>query len=633
MSLISSLISILPFDLISPSHEFQSISQQKQFERHSKLIQPLNSNQYHNFFNSFTTFERTILSTPSNLIVQHISQRRPQWNSTNVLKAFIKSAIRSHVETNCLTEIMFESALDQASKLDEEFERTGIIKGRLHGIPISLKDQIDLQGLDSSIGFSRYINQPANRNADLVQHLINEGAIIFVKTNVPQTMLAFECSNPIFGTTQNPHKKGFTCGGSSGGEAALLASDGSCIGIGSDIGGSLRIPAHYSGCYSLKPCAGRIPQTGLRAANPGFNEISSVVGPMARCVDDLILAMEVMIDTPEDLKRKLDLIPLQFRSDRLLRYQSLETPTSDSESSPRKLKLGFFVDDKLIKASPPCQRAVLETVERLRDRGHECVPINVDRIDVFQALELFVALSSADGYHTMLSKLGPDPCEPAMFLTTLGPRLPSFVRFVLVTFCRYVLGQTEIARLVNASRIKSAKEMQEWRVMKKAYEEKVRKYLWEDEKLDGVLCPTQAYPAVPIGSTWNKAMLAVSTLLWNVVDSTVGQMPITKVSLEKDQMNSTNTTTVADEDEDENHETKRESSLLETKLDQSLYDVNQMKGLPIGIQIVGAKWEEESVLGIMKLIEESWNDDEKQVRPGSFLNQIETQSDHHPKSW
>lgn len=620
MSFLSSLISILPFDLISPSNQFQSISTQKQFERHSKLIQPLNHshsnpNSNLNFFNSFTTFERTILSTPSITIVQHISQRRPQWTATNVLKAFIKSAIRAHVETNCLTEIMFESALDQAAALDEEFERTGIIKGRLHGLPISLKDQIDVQGLDSSIGFSRYINQAANRNADLVQHLINEGAIIFVKTNVPQTMLAFECSNPIFGTTQNPHKRGYTCGGSSGGEAALLASDGSCIGIGTDVGGSLRIPAHYSGCYSLKPCAGRIPQTGFRGADPGFNEISSVVGPMARCVDDLILAMEVMVDTPEDLKRKLGLIPSQFRSDELLRYQSLGSPTSDAESSPRKLRLGFFVDDKVIQASPPCQRAVLETVDRLRSRGHECVPLNLDRIDVIQALELFVALTSADGYHTMLSNIGPDPCEPAMFLTTLGPRLPSVLRFALVTFLRYALGQTALARLLNVSRIKPAKEMQEWRVRKKAYEEKVRQYLWEDEKLDAVLCPTQAFPAVPIGSTWNKSILAISTLLWNVVDSTVGQIPITKVKLEKDEIKTST----------------REPSLLEKKLTQSLYDLDRMENLPIGIQVVGGSWEEEKVLGIMKVIEECWNDDEKQVKPGSFLKQVELNGDK--KSW
>ncbi|KAH9824207.1 amidase signature domain-containing protein [Melampsora americana] len=616
MSFLASLLSILPFDLISPSNQFQSISEQKRFERHTKLVQPFNSsNQNHNFFNSFTTFERTILSTPSSTIVQHISQRRPQWNATNVVKAFIKSAIRAHVETNCLTEIMFESALDQAAALDEEFERTGVIKGRLHGLPISLKDQIDVQGLDSSIGFSRYANQPAHRNADLVQHLINEGAIIFVKTNVPQTMLAFECSNPLFGTTQNPHKRGFTCGGSSGGEAALLASDGSCIGIGTDVGGSLRIPAHYSGCYSLKPCAGRIPQTGFRAANPGFNEISSVVGPIARCVDDLILAMEVMVDTPEALKRKLGLIPSQFRSDELLRYQSLGTPTADAEASPKKLRLGYFIDDKFIQASPPCQRAVLETVERLRSRGHECVPLNVDRIDVLQAVELFVALSSADGYHTLLSNVGPDPCEPAMFLTTLGPRLPSILRFIVVTFLRYGLGDTAIARLLNVSRIKPAKEMQEWRVRKKAYEGKVRKYLWEDEELDGVLCPTQAFPAVPIGSTWNKSVLAVSTLLWNVVDSTVGQIPITKVDLEKDQMNNN----------------PREPSIPEKRLKESLYDLDRMEGLPVGIQVVGGSWEEEKVLGIMKVIEECWNDDEKLVQPGSFLKQVGL--DGNRKSW
>jgi Asp-tRNA(Asn)/Glu-tRNA(Gln) amidotransferase A subunit family amidase len=98
--------------------------------------------------------------------------------------------------------------------------------------------------------------------SQLVTQLLAAGAVLFVKTNVPQTMFAFECSNPIWGKTTNPYNVNFTCGGSSGGEAALLAMDGSAVGIGSDIGGSLRIPAAYCGIYSLKPSAARISTAG-----------------------------------------------------------------------------------------------------------------------------------------------------------------------------------------------------------------------------------------------------------------------------------------------------------------------------------------------------------------------------------
>lgn len=121
----------------------------------------------------------------------------------------------------------------------------------MHGLPISVKDQIDVKGFDSSLGFSHECFKPATEDATLVKILREAGAVVFIKSNTPQTMMTFESTNPIWGTTLNPHdpKKERTAGGSSSGEAALLGSDGIPLGFGSDIGGSLRIPAHFSGCY------------------------------------------------------------------------------------------------------------------------------------------------------------------------------------------------------------------------------------------------------------------------------------------------------------------------------------------------------------------------------------------------
>lgn len=111
------------------------------------------------------------------------------------------------------------------------------------------------------------------------------GGIPFVKSNVPQTMLSFECSNPLFGATLNPYASSRIPGGSSGGEAALLAADASPLGFGSDVGGSLRIPAAFSGCFGLKPCHGRsFPSEGARAASPGFEAVRGSMGPMGRSV-------------------------------------------------------------------------------------------------------------------------------------------------------------------------------------------------------------------------------------------------------------------------------------------------------------------------------------------------------------
>ena len=114
------------------------------------------------------------------------------------------------------------------------------------------------QGYDSTIGLAAFVGKPFSETSALVQVLRHQGAIPFVKTNVPQTMLSWECSNPIFGLTTNPHDTSRTVGGSSGGEAALLAAGGSVLGWGSDIGGSIRIPSSMCGVYGIKPTFARL---------------------------------------------------------------------------------------------------------------------------------------------------------------------------------------------------------------------------------------------------------------------------------------------------------------------------------------------------------------------------------------
>jgi amidase len=186
------------------------------------------------------------------------------------LLAYIARSIEAHGRSNILTEIMYNEAYERAQQLDAEFEKTGELRGRLHGVPVSLKDQIGYKGLDNPIGCTSDMGKPALEHSTLVKVLLEEGAVPFVKTSVPQTMLSFECGNPLFGATTNPYDSTRIPGGSSGGEAALLASDACPLGFGSDIGGSLRIPAAFSGCFGLKPCAGRFPGTGCVNPNQGF---------------------------------------------------------------------------------------------------------------------------------------------------------------------------------------------------------------------------------------------------------------------------------------------------------------------------------------------------------------------------
>jgi amidase len=167
---------------------------------------------------------------------------RAEWTSEEVTLAFSKRAAAAHQLTNCLSEILFESAVSDARALDAHLKDTGKPKGPLHGLPISLKDNFHVSGTDSTLGFLSLANDPASHDSTLVEILRNAGAVIYVKTNVPTAMMIAETVNNLFGRTLNPLNRTLTSGGSSGGESALIAFGGSPLGVGSDIGKREYIP-------------------------------------------------------------------------------------------------------------------------------------------------------------------------------------------------------------------------------------------------------------------------------------------------------------------------------------------------------------------------------------------------------
>lgn len=140
-------------------------------------------------------------------------------------------------------------------------------RGPLYGLPMSLKECFHIKGYDSTAGLSCFLNKPHTRDGAVAGRLKELGAVPFCKTNVPQTMETYGTSNPIFGTTLNPWDDLRTPGGSSGGEACLIARGGSILGFGTDGGGSLRTPSHFSGIVTIKPTVGRIMKRGLNSGN------------------------------------------------------------------------------------------------------------------------------------------------------------------------------------------------------------------------------------------------------------------------------------------------------------------------------------------------------------------------------
>ncbi|KAF0042186.1 hypothetical protein F2P81_005718 [Scophthalmus maximus] len=169
----------------------------------------------------------------------------------DVFYTYMEKTLDVHKQLNCCTGILLES-FDQLKTIDSNK------KGLLYGVPVSIKENFEYKNQDCSCGVIINLDQPANNDGVLVEVLKRQGAIPFVKTNLPQGLLNYDCSNPIYGQTVNPHNLQKTSGGSSGGEGALIGGGGSPLGLGSDIGGSIRIPASFCGICGLKPTSGRL---------------------------------------------------------------------------------------------------------------------------------------------------------------------------------------------------------------------------------------------------------------------------------------------------------------------------------------------------------------------------------------
>jgi len=201
-------------------------------------------------------------------------------NPEDVLLAYSKKALDAHRKTNCLTEVMISKAQALARGCNKE--------GPLAGMPISLKDMVGVAGFASCIGYtspSKLV--PFQKDAAIVRLLRDAGAYPFVKTNVPITLLSFESFSDVWGRSTNPYSDLHSPGGSSGGEAALLAFGGSRLGLGTDAAGSVRIPAHYCGIYTIKASSHRFPKSGGSTPVVGQEGVPGVYSPMARTLEDL----------------------------------------------------------------------------------------------------------------------------------------------------------------------------------------------------------------------------------------------------------------------------------------------------------------------------------------------------------
>ncbi|KAF5875738.1 putative fatty-acid amide hydrolase protein [Botrytis fragariae] len=293
--------------------------------------------------------------------------RTRECTAVEVTTAFCKASAVAHQATNCLAWTMYPSALSHAAKLDAHMSQTGTPIGPLHGLPISVKEHIYLIDTPSTSGFvgwaDNFCTSPSQEGM-CIQVLRNSGAVFHVKTTNPQGLMALETRSNLYSTTTNPLNTFLSPGGSSGGESALIAMHGSILGIGTDIGGSIRSPALSCGIYGLKPSVARLPHSGLSGAHDGMESVIGVVGPIATCLADVELFCKTLLDA-QPWRGEVGLLSIP--------WGCRESLAAEKEEN-RKLKIGIIYTDGVHTPHPPITRVLHTTESTLKEAGHEIIP-------------------------------------------------------------------------------------------------------------------------------------------------------------------------------------------------------------------------------------------------------------------
>lgn len=303
--------------------------------------------------------------------------REREVSAEEVVSATLERIEAVNPMLNAVVQLRAEAALAEARKMDAALAR-GEIKGPLHGVPVTIKDAFETAGIISTAGTKGRASFMPTADDTAVARLRRNGAIILGKTNVPELSLAFESDNLIYGRTNNPYDLLRTPGGSSGGEAAIIAAGGSPLGLGTDLAGSIRLPSHFCGIAGLKPTTGRVPRTGHFPPRGGLTTELSQAGPMARRVEDLALMLPLICGTDW---RDPTVVPM---------------PLNDPAAVDLKtLRVAFHTDNGIAPPTPETIEIVQSASRALSDAG---ITVNEKRPEgIEETYELMHGLLGADG--------------------------------------------------------------------------------------------------------------------------------------------------------------------------------------------------------------------------------------------
>ncbi len=477
--------------------------------------------------------------------------------SREVVQHFITAIERVNPALNAVVIKLFDSALKKADEADALFKQ-GKRTGRLHGLPFTIKECLDLPNTPSTLGVLRRKTDMPTQTDLYVDALQNEGGIVLGKTNVAQLLMYFESCNPVYGVTNNAHSNRHTCGGSSGGEGAIIASGGSAVGVGTDIGGSVRIPAAFNGVCSIKPTMGRtIDQTRFieHQVNPSIN---SATGILANHAEDLQLFLDIMNTA---IGNRWAVEPLQ----------------NFKEVDVSKLKVGYFLTDGLFEPMTAVKRAVWEAVEKLKSLG--VMVVAFEPPPLVEAEELFFNILTADGGPLFMQNLQKEKAMPQAQGLLMLAKVSPFVRKILRGLTR-LLGQKSLYRIIPYfggageayHRVKAEQQ--------KAFIEKYLKAMNTSTigQLDAIISPVCALPAFQHNTADKVGLGGTYTLQHNVTGFPSGVATVSKVKPE-------------------------EAIGRKTTADLSIKTAAKIEasaaGLPLAVQIAARPWQEHIVIALI----------------------------------
>lgn len=487
-----------------------------------------------------------------------------KWSAVEVTKAFCHRAALAHQLVNCLHEVFFDAAIESAKALDDFYAQHKKTTGPLHGVPVSLKDQFHVKDVETTMGYVGWIgtfegtaNDPRRGTfeSEMVRELRNLGAVLYCKTSVPHTLMSGETVNNIIGYTWNPKNRYLCSGGSSGGEGALIGLKGSPGGYGTDIGGSIRIPAAFNGLYGIRPTSGRLPYEGMANSMDGQNSVLSVVGPLATTARAVrLLTQSLLSQKPWQYDPLVVDMPWRDAEEQAIR------DIVKSASSKGQLALAVLKTDGIVTPQPPVQRAITAVVEALEKAGHKVIewkpPSHQRLLDITMKTWVYDGGKDVHGAFA----LSGEPISPQIKLSYGDKPKEEFT-----------------ASQIAANNVEKRRFQKEYL----DYWNSTVEETGTGHPVDGVISPVAPYPA----ARPEKYNYYGYTAFVNGLDYTSVVVPVT----------------TADKTKDKYADGYEPTSELDKKTFDD-YDAEIYDGAHVSVQIVGRRYTEEKMLAIAEYV-------------------------------